>query len=338
MISLDNISTVSSGLKRPECVLTTSNGRIYTADWRGGIGITEADGKQWYLLAKESEFELRPNGICLLPDGSFLMAHLGDKNGGIYRLSPQGEVTPLCIEIAGEALPPSNYVHLDAQGRIWLTVSTRQYPRSKGYTDKVADGFVAVIEPVASGAKDGYKKPRIVADNLCYTNECLTSPDGKYLFVNETFGRKLTRFTINDDANLSDKQTIAHFGPGVFPDGLTFDVEGGIWITSIVSNRVIRIAPNGEREVMVEDCDMDHLQMVEFAFQKGTMGRPHLDVVKSKKLKNISSLAFGGKDLHTAYMGCLLGDGIYTFNSPYQGHPPTHWLFEGPNRSHYHPE
>jgi hypothetical protein len=77
------------------------------------------------------------------------------------------------------------------------------------------------------------------------------------------------------------------------------------------------------------------LQMVEFAFQEGNMGRPHLDVVRSKKLKSISSLAFGGEDLKIAYMGCLLGDSVYAFASPYQGHPPTHWLFEGPVRANY---
>lgn len=324
MISLDQITEVGTALKRPECVLATSNGRIYTADWRGGIGITEADGETWFIVGKDPDIELKPNGICLMPDGSFLIAHLGDKDGGIYQISEQGEVTPFCLEVDGEPLPPSNYVHLDTQNRIWITVSTRQIPRSKGYTNSVADGFVVMVDV------DG--KAKIVADNLGYTNECLTSPDGEYLYVNETFGRKLTRFKIAPNGSLSERTTVADFGPGVFPDGLTFDTEGGIWITSIVSNRVIRIAPDGEREVVVEDCDTDHLQMVEFSFQRGNMGRPHLDVVKSKKLKNISSLAFGGKDLKTAYMGCLLGDAVYKFDSPYEGHPPTHWHFEGPTR------
>jgi len=324
MISLDSISTVGTALQRPECVLTTANGRLYTADWRGGIGIIEADGSQWYLLPNTNNIELKPNGICLMPDGSFLTAHLGAEDGGIYRISETGELSAFCLEIDGEPLPPCNYVHLDAQNRVWITVSTRQVPRSKGYTAAITDGFVAMIDQAGNA--------KIVADNLGYTNECLTSPDGKQLIVNETFGRKLTAFDIDASGNLSNKRTLASFESGTFPDGLTYDAVGGIWVTSIVSNRVIRIAPDGSQELMIEDCDTDHLAWVEAAFQKGEMDRPHLDQARSKKLKNISSLAFGGDDLSTGYLGCLLDESIYTFQSPYKGHPPTHWHFAGPKR------
>ena len=98
-----------------------------------------------------------------------------------------------------------------------------------------------------------------------------------------------------------------------------------MWITSIVSNRVIRIAPDGEQTLILEDHDTDHVAKAEAAFQEGRMGRPHLDVASGKRLKNISSLAFGGTDLKTAYLGCLLGDEIATFQSPIAGHPPSHW-------------
>jgi len=324
MISLNKISAVGRSLQRPECIITTANGRIYTADWRGGIAIIEPDGTQWYLLPQPDGITLKPNGICLMSDGSFLIAHLGEAAGGIYQISEAGALSAFCLEIDGEPLPPCNYVHLDASNRVWITVSTRQIPRSKGYTAKVQDGFIAMI--------DQQGKARIVADNLGYTNECLTSPDGTQLIVNETFGRKLTSFDILENGDLTNKRTVATFGAGTFPDGLTYDSEGGIWITSIVSNRVIRIDPDGHQELIIEDCDIDHLQWVEFAFQRDEMDRPHLDKVRSQKLKNISSLAFGGKDLKTAYLGCLLADSIYTFPSPYTGHQPTHWHFKGPKR------
>jgi hypothetical protein len=57
------------------------------------------------------------------------------------------------------------------------------------------------------------------------------------------------------------------------------------------------------------------------------MGRPHLDQVVSRRLRNISSLAFGGADLRTGYLGCLLGDSIATFRSPVAGFPPAHWTW-----------
>jgi hypothetical protein len=55
------------------------------------------------------------------------------------------------------------------------------------------------------------------------------------------------------------------------------------------------------------------------------MGRPHLDHAAGRVLRNISSLAFGGPGLRTAYLGCLLGDMIASFDAPVAGYPPAHW-------------
>ncbi|WP_282609491.1 SMP-30/gluconolactonase/LRE family protein [Pelagibius sp. Alg239-R121] len=306
------------GLKRPECVLCTFDGRVHASNWDGGVSILSEGERQRQLVFEKSDFEVKPNGICLMPDGSYLLAHLGAEDGGVFRLGTDGGLTPFLQEIEGVPLPPTNYVHLDAAGRIWITVSTRQIPRNLGYNASVADGFIVLVEG---------GKARIVADGLGYTNECVVHPDGGHLFVNETFARRLTSFDISEDGSLSNKTTVAEFGSGTFPDGLTFDEEGGIWITSIVSNRVIRIAPNGEHQVMVEDNDPAHLEYVEAAFLDGTMGRPHLDVCRSVKLKNISSLAFGGPDLKHIYLGCLLGDSLAVFESPFRGFAPAHWSF-----------
>jgi hypothetical protein len=195
-------------------------------------------------------------------------------------------------------------------------VSTRQRPRAAAYRGDVADGFIVVVD--ARGA-------RIVADGLGYTNEALVSPDGRWLYVNETFGRRTTRFRLGPDATLGGRETVATYGAGTFPDGLAFDAEGGVWITSIVSNRVIRLAPDGTQALVLEDADPDHLAWVEAAFVAGSMGRPHLDKVAGRRLANVSSLAFGGADLSTAYLGCLAGDAIASFPSPVAGHPPVHW-------------
>jgi hypothetical protein len=220
--------------------------------------------------------------------------------------------------VDGLDLPATNFVLIDDRGRVWITVSTRQSPRALGYRPDVADGFVVLID--ARGA-------RIVADGLGYTNELLLDGSGKHLYVNETFGRRLTRFTVNRFGDLSGRTTVAEFGVGTFPDGLAADIEEHFWVTSPVSNRVIRVAPDGSQTLILEDSDPDHLARVEAAFQSGTMGRAHLDQVKSRKLKNLSSLAFGGRNLRTAFLGSLLSDRIAFFRAPVMGRPPVHWHF-----------
>jgi len=323
MIDLDEIVTLGRDLARPECVLATENGRVYAADWRGGAMILEADGSQWSLLTRAPGFQVKPNGITLMADGSILLCHLGDEDGGVFRLHEDGTLEPFLTEADGVALPPTNYAHLDRQDRVWITVSTRLVPRARGYSHDNADGFIVLVD--SDGA-------RIVADGLGYTNECIVHPDGQRLFVNETFSRRTTAFDIADNGDLKRKTTVTEYGAGTFPDGLAFDADGDMWITSIVSNRVLRVARDGTQGIVVEDCDNDHIGWVEAAFQEGTMGRPHLDDVKSKRLRNISSLAFGGAALRTAYLGCLLDDRIYAFPCPRAGFPPPHWRFPGPRR------
>lgn len=312
------ISFVGQGLSRPECVLCTAGGEVFASDWRGGISCLDANGRPTLILEDRPPDRppLQPNGIALLEDGSFLLADLSEERAGVWRLYPSGTAEPFLLEIEGRPLPPVNFVYVDRQDRVWITVSTRIRPRADDYRPTASSGFIAVVD--AHGA-------RIVADDLGYANECRLDPDERRLYVNETFARRLTRFRITKDSRLTDRETVATFDYGTFPDGLAFDVDGGIWIASIVSNRVIRIDPDGTKQTILEDADPEHVAWVEEAFQDGTLGRRHLDTVRSRALKSISSVAFGGPDLRTVYLGCLLGDRIATFRSPVAGLPPVHW-------------
>jgi len=315
--SLDQLAHLGLGLKRPECVLATASGSLYTADWRGGVAHLLPDGSQrLYAGTLPDGGELRPNGIALLADGSFLLAHLGQDDGGVFRLQRSGQVEPWLRQVEGVDLPPTNFVIQDGQGRTWITVSTRLKPRALGYRRSCSDGFIVRVD--ARGAA-------IVADGLGYTNEVAIDASGRWLYVNETFARRLTRFALREDGSLGPREVVTEFGPGTFPDGLAFDAQGDLWVVSIVSNRLIRVRPDGSQQVWLEDAEAEHLAWVEQAFEAGAMDRPHLDGIKSRVLRNISSIAFAGPDLRTGVLGCLLGDRLATLAMPAPGLQPVHW-------------
>ena len=317
MVDINEVGFIGENLSRPECVLVDSERALHIADWRGGVTVISTQNKIRTIVA-EGNFELKPNGIAILAgNDGWLVTHLGDIDGGVFHLNTEGKLEPFLLEIDKKALPPTNYVHIDSLARIWITVSTRLTPRILGCRPDHSDGFIILIDE---------RGPRVVADNLGYTNECVVDATGSRLYVNETFGRKLVCFDIATDGSLSHKRTIFEFGFGEFPDGLTFDVEGGIWITSIVSNRVIRIDPNGESQIILEDSNLCHLEWVEKAYLSSSLERKHLDTNASKVLKNISSLAFGGNDMKTVYLGCLQGGSIATFRSNIAGAEPAHWI------------
>lgn len=318
-VELDALESTGHGLSRPECVLATRRGDLYVSDWRGGVmHLDPVGGQRLYAGPMPGGGTLRPNGIALRADGSFLVCELGDIRGGVYTLTRDGEVRPFLERVDGIDLPPTNFAFEDGQGRVWITVSTRRSPRALGYRAGGGDGFVVLHD--RRGA-------RIVADGLGYANEIALHPDGRSLYVNETFDRRMSRLDLRADGSLGPAEPVAEFGVGTYPDGLSFDVEGGAWITSIVSNRVLRVDPDGTQQVILEDAEPAHVDRVEAAYQAGTMGRVHLDDVRSTRLRNISSLAFGGPGLRTAWLGCLLGTTLHRFASPIAGHPPAHWHF-----------
>lgn len=320
LIPITDLGYAGSGLVRPECVLATAAGDLYSADWRGGVAHVRPDGSQvLYAGRGPGGLELKPNGIALLRDGSFLLAHLGADDGGVYRLQRDGQVAPWLMQVDGLNLPPTNFVVEDGQGRFWITVSTRLKPRALGYRRDCGDGFIVRVD--SRGAS-------IVADGLGYTNEVAVHPSGQWLYVNETFARRLSRFALHADGTLgATKEVVAEFGPGTFPDGLAFDEQGYAWVVSIVSNRLIRVAPDGTQTLWLEESDPAHLAAVESAYESGTMGRPHLDGSPSRTLRNISSIAFAGADRRTAVLGCLLGDRLVTLPMPASGVAPTHWHY-----------
>ncbi|HEV7256901.1 MAG TPA: SMP-30/gluconolactonase/LRE family protein [Bosea sp. (in: a-proteobacteria)] len=320
-LSLDDVSLIGSGLSRPECVLATAKGDLYTADWRGGVAHLRPDGTQTLYTGQTADLPegLRPNGIALEPDGSFLLANLGSEAGGVWRVTRDGQVAPYWTQIDGAPIAPSNYLVRDHVGRLWLTVSTTMVPRSLDYRSDSKSGFIAVMDE---------KGARIVADGLGFTNECQISQDRRWLYVNETYGRRLSRFALRDDASLGPKEVIHEFGEGQFPDGLAFDIEGKIWIAGVISNQLMRIDPeSGHCEIMLSETDPAHVAWVEQAYQANALGRPHMDTNPSTKLRNLSSIAFGGPDLRTGYLGCLLGDAIAVTRLDVAGVPPVHWLY-----------
>lgn len=318
---------IGTGLTRPECALAHSSGLVCVPSWSetGGVSIMNARGETRHILAQIPaslgtwlDKGLKPNGIALEAGGSFLLAHLGDERGGIFRLDETGHVEAVVLTVHSEPMPPANYVVADSTGRLWITVSTRKVPRSLDYRQDASTGFIAVCEPGCSDA-------RIVADGLGYTNECVIDEKRGEVYVNETFAQRLTRYCLHEDASLSEREVVVEFGDGTFPDGLALDAEGGLWITSIVSNRVIHITAEREVKRFLEDSDPCHVARAIDAFKQGTMGRSHLDNVKSNALRNVSNLAFGGPGLSRAYLGNLLGDTIPWIDVPVSGAPLPHW-------------
>lgn len=324
-LTLDHLTFLGSGLRRPECVACTAAGAIWVShappDGGGGVARLTADGTLQLLPARTGMPEdFMPNGWSMAPDGSFLIANLGE-SGGAWRLRPDGVCTPVLTEVDGVRLPSVNFVHRAEDGTVWISVSTWRAPRDRAFHRDVADGFV-----IRMADADDPASARIVADGLGYANEVKIDPSGAWLYANETMARRISRWRLTA-AGLGRRETVADYMDGVFPDGFEFDAEGGIWCASVLSNRVVRVAPDGGQTVVLEDCDPAVVETGMQRWRDGTFGRADMNTGAARRLANIASITFGGPDLKTAYLGSLAGDSLATFRSPVAGARPPHWNF-----------
>ncbi len=317
-IELSSITHVGQGLKRPESVIATARGDLFVSDHDCGVRAVDTVPSRPQGMPEG----FLPNGIELTPEREFLVANLGTTcGGGVWRIDRNNQIRPVLMEVDGEPLSSTNFVTLDAQGRTWISMSTRKVPRELAFKAGVADGFIAVSDE---------RGARIVADGIEFTNECRVDPSGRWLYANETYGRKLSRFPIvgsGADWKLGSREVVHHFTDGDFPDGLAFDAQGGVWVACVVSNRVVRIAPDGQVRVIIEDTDAQQIAAAESAYARGQLSRGDIDSGGLRSLRNVSSVAFGGPDLRTVYLGNLAGDRLATFRSPIAGAVPPHWLY-----------
>lgn len=316
-ISMDRITFIGEGLERCETVLATKSGDLFMPDKRGGVSVIRAGGRTELIRARNPPPGFLPNGFAVLPDRSFLIADIGPE-GGVWQMAPDGTLTPKLLELDGRRLEPTNFVGIDVQRRVWISVSTRLIPRDQSMKKDYADGYVILIDD---------KGARVVADGLGFTNEVIVDPTGRWLYANETIARRTSRFEIRPDNSLGPRETFAQYGAGTFPDGFAFDSEGAVWIVSVISNRVVRATPDGKQHTIIEDADPAWLDEVERAFQDGSFSRRHIDSGKERRLANLSGIGFGGPDLKTVYLGSLFGTQVASFRSPIAGAQPVQWLF-----------
>lgn len=316
-VELSSLTYVGENLNRPESVIATAKGELFVSDHACAVREVGKPARK----PKGIPEGFLPNGIALTPQREFLVANLGTScGGGVWRIDREHRMTPLLMEVEGVPLTSTNFVTLDAEGRTWISMSTRKVPRELAFNAQTADGFIAVSDE---------RGARIVADGIEFTNECRVDPTGRWVYVNETYGRKLSRFPILGDSDwkLGAREVVHQFTDGDFPDGLAFDAEGAVWVACVVSNRVVRIEHNGKASVVLEDPDPALIAAAEAQYARGSLSRADIDSGATRSLRNVSSVAFGGADLRTVFLGNLAGDRLATFRSDIAGAQPPHWLY-----------
>ncbi len=302
-LTAGDFATFGSDLARPECVWIDSDG-IWTSDARGGVSLVRADRAAATIGSGIHE----PNGFSRRQDGSFVVAGLGD--GKVHLIRPDGKTSVLLDTLDGRPLGAVNCAWADGD-RTWVSVMSDSLPWSISMNQEPR-GYIILLDD---------KGARVVADGLHQTNEVKVSADGCYLYAVETLGRHLVRFAIGANGSLGSKEIVGptDLGHGAYPDGFTFDADGNIWLTLIIRNGLAVISREGDYHVVYEEPKTAAIDKLVEAITGRVADVNTMRACIGERLPFPTSIAFGGEDGRTAYVGSLATPHIFTFRSPVAG-------------------
>ncbi len=314
-------------LQRPECVLAEPDGSLWSADLRGLVHIRPDGSQRIVTQSGPGAFDSSkvpeavrltqgslPNGLAFARNGDIVIANFGTDRLELTRRD--GHTTIIVDKLGGKEIGKVNFVLRDSKDRLWITVSTRIKDWPTAIRPDIADGFVALYDR---------GNLRIVADDICFTNECRLDAKEEWLYVVETCGCRVTKFRVAADGSLSDRQVHGPKDHGAFIDGIAFDSHGNLWGTHVMKDRVFAITPQGELKIILDDHDPGPSERLMDAFRKGQATFEHMQAAQGKLAGWYASVTFGGPDLRNVYIGSLLGKRLPTFRSPVAGLPMVHW-------------
>lgn len=242
IMSTPQLRTVVSDMSFTECP-RWHDGRLWFVDFYTHTVYSVAeDGSD---LRTELEVPAQPSGLGWLPDGRLLVVSMKDR--AILRVEDDGSVV-VHADVSEHVTGHPNDMVVDDKGRAWLG--------NFGF-DLMAG---ADLDTASLLRIDPDGTVTSVASGLYFPNGSVVTPDGTTLIVDETFGNRISAYTIGADGSLGERRDWARFGDQpsspsladalgmsvVAPDGCGLDAQGCLWVADAVGNRVIRVREGGE--------------------------------------------------------------------------------------------
>jgi sugar lactone lactonase YvrE len=207
-------------------------GRLWFSDMHAHVVHTfdPATGQ----LAPVVELDGAPSGLGWDADGALLIVSMDDRR--LLRLPAAGGPLEEVADLSSYTDHPINDMVVSASGTAYIG--------SFGFDLHAGESPVNTVI-LAVDTDDG--SHRIAADDLAFPNGMVITPDGSTLVVGESFGSRLTAFTLSAGGSLTDRRVWADLGGGGrFPDGICLDADNCVWVASPGSNECLRVREGGE--------------------------------------------------------------------------------------------
>jgi gluconolactonase len=184
------------------------------------------------------------NGLALTKRHTFLLACTAER-GAILELDMNGKILRRwdADDKGRKFIGGINDLMVTANGGAYATVF--------GTYKTVPEGVTGKILYLAPGARQWVQ----VATNLNYANGIGISPDQKTLYVDETVGDSILKFTVNPDGTLSHRANFALLyvlvpnkvnSWWIGPDSMKVGRRGNLYVAQWMGGKVLKISPSGK--------------------------------------------------------------------------------------------
>lgn len=246
-------------LRHPEGVAVDGEGNIWCGGEEGEIYRIKHDGSDIELVASTGGFTL---GLAFDANGNLYTCDM--KHAAVFRLNTAtGHLEPFAEGGADRGIRIPNFPVVD-EARSCLYVSDSY--------DMEQPGPGVWRFDLNTGEGDlWYEQP------MTFANGMALSPERDFLYVAETFARRLLRVPIREDGSAGEAEVFVRSIERL-PDGLAFDTEANLYVSCYEPSRVYKISPDRQICLLVDDPEAH------------TLCHP-------------TNCAFRGKDLLTSNLG-----------------------------------
>ena len=204
----------------PECP-RWHDGRLWFSDMHDRKVWASTEHGQAEIVLELADM---PAGLGWLPDGRMLLVSMFERS--LLRLDPGGLVR--VADLSDLAPFHCNDMVVDGTGRAYVG----------NFGFDIDGGAEPTSTTLVCVEPDG--EAWVVADQLLFPNGSVITDGGHTLVVAESFGQRLSAYTIEPDGSLSNPRVWADLRPNV-PDGICVDADGAIWVADPINHGVMRV-------------------------------------------------------------------------------------------------
>lgn len=269
LFPVSEVRNLVTGLDHPEGIAVGRDGTLYAGGEAGQVYRIAMDGSRVEILAKTGGFCL---GVTLDQEENLVICD--SLRQEVLRVTQEGAITVLASSIDGQRLVSPNFSVFDSRGNLYFSASG-EWKKANGIIGRIsANSKVELFSP----------------GPFHFANGLALDAAERYLYVVESNLDRVLRIEIQADGNTRVPEVFAE-GIARVPDGLAFDAEQNLYVTTYASNSIYRISPGRQVSLLCRDEEnLSLCQPTNCAFggpqfdqlYVSNLGRDHISVLDLK--------------------------------------------------------